>query len=297
MGTNSKLHVQFDRRHWRDLGSNGETFSDTGYQNTWEVTRAQAGHGGHPRQLHGRHDRCELRLRHAASARQAVPRPDRAGPPRHHKARGTAGATIDFWPATSGRRGSYSYWKVGQYTRFAGVESEQQGNCHFAGEHTSIDFQGYLNGAVERASAPPARSSPTSPSPSRLGSSRGRAAADRDAEGALSRPRRRRTALVRGRRAVPRRLADQPCRRRSSRRLPVRLREQLGLRRDGAALDRSRQDVDAIRRPGPAGSERDEARLDLAPRAGPCRPSRERSGSEASRPCSSGPTTPARPGR
>ena len=24
-----------------------------------------------------------------------------------------------------------------------------QGNCHFAGEHTSIDFQGYLNGAVE----------------------------------------------------------------------------------------------------------------------------------------------------
>jgi monoamine oxidase len=23
------------------------------------------------------------------------------------------------------------------------------GNCHFAGEHMSIDFQGYLNGAVE----------------------------------------------------------------------------------------------------------------------------------------------------
>jgi monoamine oxidase len=24
-----------------------------------------------------------------------------------------------------------------------------QGNCQFAGEHPSIDFQGYLNGAVE----------------------------------------------------------------------------------------------------------------------------------------------------
>ncbi|MEK6574375.1 MAG: FAD-dependent oxidoreductase, partial [Chloroflexota bacterium] len=45
--------------------------------------------------------------------------------------------------------GSYSYWKVGQYTKFVGVESKQQGNCHFAGEHTSLDFQGYLNGAVE----------------------------------------------------------------------------------------------------------------------------------------------------
>jgi monoamine oxidase len=24
-----------------------------------------------------------------------------------------------------------------------------EGNAHFCGEHTSIDFQGYLNGAVE----------------------------------------------------------------------------------------------------------------------------------------------------
>ena len=46
MGTNSKLHLQFDRRHWRDLGSNGETYADTGYQNTWEVTRAQPGRSG-----------------------------------------------------------------------------------------------------------------------------------------------------------------------------------------------------------------------------------------------------------
>ena len=28
-------------------------------------------------------------------------------------------------------------------------EGEREGNCHFAGEHTSVDFQGYLNGAVE----------------------------------------------------------------------------------------------------------------------------------------------------
>jgi hypothetical protein len=46
-------------------------------------------------------------------------------------------------------RGSYSYWKVGQYTRFAGIERVPEGNCFFCGEHTSIDSQGYLNGAVE----------------------------------------------------------------------------------------------------------------------------------------------------
>ena len=58
-------------------------------------------------------------------------------------------ATIDFWPASPYQLGSYSYWKVGQYQAFAGVERERSGRCHFAGEHTSVDFQGYLNGAVE----------------------------------------------------------------------------------------------------------------------------------------------------
>jgi monoamine oxidase len=58
-------------------------------------------------------------------------------------------ATLDYWPGNPLTRGSYSFWKVGQYTRFAGAEREQSGNCHFAGEHTSVDAQGYLEGAVE----------------------------------------------------------------------------------------------------------------------------------------------------
>ena len=58
-------------------------------------------------------------------------------------------AALDYWTGYEWTRGSYSYWKVGQYTAFAGVEGERSGNCHFAGEHTSQDSQGYLNGAVE----------------------------------------------------------------------------------------------------------------------------------------------------
>jgi monoamine oxidase len=58
-------------------------------------------------------------------------------------------ATIDLWTAYPWTKGSYSYWQVGQYSSFAGAEREQSFDCHFAGEHTSIDFQGYLNGAVE----------------------------------------------------------------------------------------------------------------------------------------------------
>ena len=46
MGTNSKLHVQLRDRFWGTIANNGNTFADTGYQNTWEVTRAQAGTPG-----------------------------------------------------------------------------------------------------------------------------------------------------------------------------------------------------------------------------------------------------------
>ena len=61
----------------------------------------------------------------------------------------TGRATLDFWTGYQWTKGSYSYWKVGQYTKFSGMEKQRQGNCHFAGEHTSQDSQGYLNGAVE----------------------------------------------------------------------------------------------------------------------------------------------------
>jgi len=58
-------------------------------------------------------------------------------------------AVIDYWQGYPWSKGSYSYWKVGQYTAFVGMERVEQNGCHFAGEHTSIDFQGYLQGGVE----------------------------------------------------------------------------------------------------------------------------------------------------
>src|SRR5439155_10558770 len=49
-GRNSKLQLQFASRLWNTDGpwglSNGATYADTGYQNTWDVTRGQAGGTG-----------------------------------------------------------------------------------------------------------------------------------------------------------------------------------------------------------------------------------------------------------
>ena len=148
MGTNSKLHVQFNRRLWRDQGLNGETYSDRGYQNTWEVSRAQAGTsgilvdytGGTIGASFGSGTPSSRAAQFLAQIEPVIPGATKAWNGR---------ATIDFWAAYPWTKGSYSYWKVGQYAKFSGAEGERSGNCHFAGEHTSVDFQGYLNGAVD----------------------------------------------------------------------------------------------------------------------------------------------------
>jgi monoamine oxidase len=148
MGTNSKLHAQFRTRHWESLGSNGDTVADTGYQNTWDVTRAQPGRSGILVDYTGGQIGASFGSGKPTSRAEhflAQLEPVLPG----ISAKWNGRATVDFWAANPFTHGSYSYWKVGQYTRFAGVEREIEGACHFCGEHTSIDFQGYLNGAVE----------------------------------------------------------------------------------------------------------------------------------------------------
>jgi monoamine oxidase len=46
-------------------------------------------------------------------------------------------------------RGSYSCYKTGQWASIAGLEMASVGNFHFAGEHCSEAFQGFMNGGAE----------------------------------------------------------------------------------------------------------------------------------------------------
>jgi len=148
MGSNSKLHVQFNSRTWAPLRCNGETYSDRGYQATWDVTRAQPGTagilvnytGGQAADTFGTGTPEEHAAEFLAQIEPVLP---------GLSAQWNGLATVDWWAGTPYSLGSYSYWQVGQYTRFAGVEREPQEGVHFCGEHTSIDAQGYLEGAVE----------------------------------------------------------------------------------------------------------------------------------------------------
>ena len=46
-------------------------------------------------------------------------------------------------------KGSYSCYKKGQWTTISGLEMEPIGDFHFAGEHCSEEFQGFMNGGAE----------------------------------------------------------------------------------------------------------------------------------------------------
>jgi monoamine oxidase len=162
-GKNAKLQLQFNTRYWYGPGQwglgNGNTYSDTGYQNTWEVTRAQDGTtgilvdytgGGVPLASFGGDPTNPQVVAKFAKTFLGQIEPLFPGITQQWNGR----ATLDVPLSNPYLLGSYSYWKVGQYTLFSGYEKARQpdpvtGKIHFAGEHCSTNFQGYMEGGAE----------------------------------------------------------------------------------------------------------------------------------------------------
>jgi monoamine oxidase len=149
MGTNTKLQLQFNHRIWRGLGFNGTTYADTGYQNTWEPSRAQPGLAGLLVDYTGGKIGASFTDAHTPQfyAQRFLQQIEPVIP--GISAQWNGKVTLAYWTGNPWTLGSYSYWKVGQYTKFSGIEGVAEGNCHFAGEHTSVSNQGFLDGAVE----------------------------------------------------------------------------------------------------------------------------------------------------
>lgn len=160
-GVSGKLQLQFDRRYWTQPGpwglSSGATYADLGYQQTWDVSRGQPGSAGILNFYTTDPVTSAFATQGAfATANEASVRADAEhflgliepvypGISAHWNGKATQSI-----PHRSRYYGaSYSYYRVGQYTRYAGVEAEVEGGVHFAGEHTSINFQGYMEGAAE----------------------------------------------------------------------------------------------------------------------------------------------------
>ena len=160
-GHNGKLQLQFDSRAWLNtpLNSNGTSYSDTGYQNTWDVSRAQPGTPGILVLYSGGTvtDGMKTTSPFATASDSKVLQDAQRGlaqlSPVYPGLAWNGKATQSLPHKSPYFGASYSYWKVGQYTKFAGYEGAPQGNVYFCGEHTSIDYQGYMEGGAFTGSA------------------------------------------------------------------------------------------------------------------------------------------------
>jgi monoamine oxidase len=148
MGRNTKLQLQFADRFWLNGPGNGEYRLRGSFQTTWEVTRAQPGAAGILNLFSGGSAAVAAGLT-AIDAQAASSLAELA---RHAPAaQGTWNRRVirNAWDRNPWSLGSYALVRPGQYTSFYGVEAEPRGHVYFAGEHTSMESQGYLNGGVE----------------------------------------------------------------------------------------------------------------------------------------------------
>ncbi|HET9342425.1 MAG TPA: FAD-dependent oxidoreductase [Candidatus Eremiobacteraceae bacterium] len=159
LGTNTKIYVQFRDRPWLAMGYDGATYADTGYQQTLDASRGQSGKSGLLEFYTGGHKGASFGPASFGPPSDDVVRDQMRGLeplyPGISKA-WNGKAFMDYWTGDRWHKGSYSYWAVGQCTSFAGYEGVRQANTMFCGEHTAVDFQGFMNGAVatgQRAAA------------------------------------------------------------------------------------------------------------------------------------------------
>lgn len=159
-GHSGKTQLQFTQRVWNGLGpwpgqSTGFSFSDTGYQESVDVSRAQPGPYGILDAYSGGSITDALvgpafaNMPHPAVTADALVMLARLEQVYPSLAAHWNGRACQSLPHKSHYlKLGYSYYRTGQYTTFCGHEGARQGGVLFAGEHTSVDYQGYMEGAA-----------------------------------------------------------------------------------------------------------------------------------------------------
>jgi monoamine oxidase len=156
MGSNAKFFAQYSSRMWNHHRQTGNAYTDTIVQGTWDATDYQHGRAGVLAALPGGTVGLRWGSRYGLRSYRGRP-PARmvedylasfeqlfAGSRSHFN-----GKAFFVW--SSGDPyilGAYSYLAVGQYTAFNGIQGRQEGRLHFAGEQTSLNYQGYIEGGL-----------------------------------------------------------------------------------------------------------------------------------------------------
>lgn len=153
-GTNAKLMVGFAERVWRARHrTNGSLMADLPFQTTWETSRKQAGRAGVLTNFVGGRHGVEIGQGAASDQAAALVRGLETVWPGMAAARAGQKEVRFHWPTHPWTRGSYASYRPGQWTGFAGAEAEPVGRLFFAGEHCSLEAQGFMEGGCETGEA------------------------------------------------------------------------------------------------------------------------------------------------
>ena len=156
MGSSAKIHIELDRATWPTLGYSGAILTDwEGLCCGWDDSvplGPDAGpllYLGYPG---GRVGRTGLTgPAHGPATSKDV---EWMLAQLDELFTGTAAAFTgrayeDHWAEDPWTQGAYSFWAVGQATSYGELAAAPEGSILFAGEHTSIENEGYLDSAVE----------------------------------------------------------------------------------------------------------------------------------------------------
>jgi len=144
-GCATKLLLQFDQRFWRKRGRPLAFGTDAPIGAFWDGNEQQSGPNGILTFLAGGSASATLQeiLRNEGE-RGVVERIGWLGRP----ARLIASQTI-VWDHDPWARGGYAYFDPGFDPLWRAWLARPAGRLVFAGEHTSVKYQGYMNGAIE----------------------------------------------------------------------------------------------------------------------------------------------------
>lgn len=151
-GTNSKLITGYTDKIWRTrFNSRGNVFTDLGFQNTWESSNSRYASNavGLITNYTGGTKGVAVGAGTVEDQAQLFRTQFEAVFPGINAAAIRGRAERAFWTGSPFSLGSYLCYRPGEFTRFYGVEGERVGNLFFAGEHTSLEYQGFMEGGCE----------------------------------------------------------------------------------------------------------------------------------------------------
>lgn len=146
-GSNGKIIAGFRAKQWRRHGYDGSVLSDFPWQTVWDSTTFQPGPAGGLTFFFGGHATSSVLTRLKPDLQPLLGQLNQVFP-------GVAALYNGYylawnWAQCPFAQGSYSCYTRGQWTTLAPEIARPVGNLFFAGEHCSIEFNGFMNGAIE----------------------------------------------------------------------------------------------------------------------------------------------------